>query len=129
MRRAMSLAVAAALALVIFALPAGATVDEITGMPCSGGNAVFGPPGITGGSHADNFAKPLFATGFLMIVPYPAGGPDAILFTFDTTHPASKITLTGTIIEEVPGLVYFADFVWDATKPFANCKKFAQPHP
>lgn len=31
------------------------------------------------------------------------------------------IRLTGTIIEEVPGFVYFAEFEWDETKPFANC--------
>lgn len=116
----------AALALVVLALPAGATVHEITGMPCSGGNAVFAPPGITGGSNADNFAKPLFATGFATISPYPAGGEGAILISFDETHPASKITLLGPIVEIEPG-VFLTLFEWDDTKPFANCKNFPQP--
>ncbi len=128
MRRAISLAAAAALALVVFALPAGATVDEITGMPCSGGNAVFGPPGITGGSQADNFANPLVASGFATIEPYPDGGEGAILISFDENHPASKIRLLGPIVEIEPG-VFLTLFEWDDTKPFANCKKFAQPNP
>lgn len=119
---------AAAMVLVVFALPAGATVDEISGMPCSDGHAVFGPPGITGESHADNLANPLFATGFATITPYPDGGQGAILISFNEDHPASKIRLLGVIVPtEEPG-VFVTAFEWDDTKPFANCAKFSQPH-
>ncbi len=124
MRRAISLAAAAALALVVLALPAGATVDELTGMPCSGGNAVFAPPGISDETKG-NFAKPLFATGFATITPHNGG----ILISFDENHPASKITLLPVEPVEIEPGVYITPFVWDDTKPFANCKKFAQPHP
>lgn len=50
---------------IAFAAPASATVHEITGMFCAGQNANYRPAGITGGSNANNFAKPLFATGFI----------------------------------------------------------------
>ncbi len=119
MRRAISIAVVAAMTLVAFALPATATVDELTGMPCSGGKAIFGPPGITGGSNADNFANPLFASGFASFI--PGGGPGGDdLISFDENHPASKITLTGEIVPIGPGL-WLTEFEFDLDRPFANC--------
>ncbi len=119
MRRAISIAVISAMTLVAFALPATATVDEITGMPCSGGKAIFGPPGITGGSNADNFANPLFASGFASFI--PGGGPEgADLISFDENHPASKIILTGELVEIEPGL-FLTEFEFDLNHPFANC--------
>ncbi len=119
MRRAISIAVVAAMTLVAFALPATATVDEITGMPCSGGKAIFGPPGITGGSNADNFANPLFASGFASFI--PGGGPGGDdLISFDENHPASKITLLGFLVEIEDGL-WLTAFEFDLSKPFANC--------
>lgn len=126
MRKAISLAAAAALALVVFALPAGATVDELTGMPCSGGNAVFGPPGISDPTKG-NFAKPLFATGFAtMSLDTPEAGD--VTVTFNPDHPASKIRLLGPIVEVEPGF-FLTIFEWDETKPPSNkCKKFDQPH-
>ena len=120
MRRAISIAVVSAMTLVAFALPATATVDELTGMPCSGGKAIFGPPGITGGSNADNFANPLFATGFASFI--PGGGPGGDdLISFDEDHKASKIILTGAIVPIGPGL-WLTEFEFDPAFPaFANC--------
>ena len=46
------------------AAPASATVHEIVGQWCSGQDELA-PPGISGGSRADNFAKPLIASGFV----------------------------------------------------------------
>ncbi len=117
MKRVSILAAVAALMMTLFAAaPASATVDELTGMPCSGGNAIFGPPGITGENGASdrggaNFAKPLFATGFATFV--PGGGPGGDdLISFDGNHPASKITLTGGLVEIEPGL-WITDFVFN----------------
>jgi hypothetical protein len=109
-------AVAAALALFAAALgatPASATVHEITGMACSDGHAMFGPPGITGqngNSHRGeaNFALPLFATGFATFD--PTGGPDGDpLISFDDSHPASKVILTGEVVEIEPDF-YVTEF-------------------
>lgn len=91
-----------ALLVGLLALPAGATVHEITGMECSGGNAMEAPPGLTGGSNADNFAQPLVATG---VVEFVEGEP---VFT---DHPASKV---------VPGAGFPP--VFDHSLPYANCK-------
>jgi hypothetical protein len=117
-RRAISLAVVAAMALIVFALPAGATVHEIAGMHCAqngnGGNPF--PPGVSGGSAADNFAQPLFATGFVdSVEPYL----DGVLISFDFDHPASKLAPSGEIVQVEPGL-YITGFVHDG--PYTNCK-------
>ncbi len=120
MRRAILIAVVSAMALVAFALPATATVDELTGMPCSGGNAIGFPPGVSGGSNADNLANALFASGFATFI--PGGGPGgADLISFDENHPASKITLTGGFFPAGPGL-FITDFEFDLDKGFANCR-------
>ncbi len=123
------MAVVSAMALVVFALPAAATVDEITGMWCSGGNAIFGPPGITGGSNApNNFAQPLFANRFASIdfsydgsTATPPGAP-APLVSFDFDHPASKIVATGDIVFVPFAGVYITEFELDSEKGFFNCK-------
>jgi len=104
---------------VAMALPASATVHEITGMLCSfkseGNTAVFNPPGITGENGESNqgeanLARPLFATGFATFD--PAGGPGGdALVTLDDDHPASKIQLTGEIVEIEPG-VWVTDFTF-----------------
>lgn len=108
------------MALVAFALPATATVDELTGMPCSGGNAIFFPPGVSGGSNANNDAQALFATGFATFV--PGGGPGGDdLISFDENHPASKITLIGGFFPVGPGL-WIDAFEFDLDKGFANCR-------
>lgn len=94
--------------LMAMALPAGATVHEITGMSCSGGNAAFNPPGLTGESNAENFARPLAATGVVEI------GNMGPVFT---DHPASKVEAGST-----PG-----DLDWDENHPSANCRNWAPP--
>ena len=113
--RLVSLATVAALtaALLAVAAPASGTVHEITGMGCSGGHAIFGPPGITGQNGASdradaNFALPLFATGFASFDPTGGPGGDALI-SFDENHPASKINLTGGLVEIEPG-VWITDF-------------------
>lgn len=118
MRRSLALAAVAVTTVLALALPASATVHEITGMFCSqtGGNPF--PPGISGGSKADNFAKPLFATGFVASVEPHNGG---ILISFDFDHPASKLVPTGEIVEVEPG-VFITGFALDPDHGFTNCK-------
>jgi hypothetical protein len=126
MRRSILAAVLAALAAMTFAMPASATVHEITGMFCAknGGNPF--PPGISGGSNANNFAKPLFATGFIESVdPSFAGdgtnGP-GVLITFDFDHPASKIAAHPTLDTFFVGdATYISAFVLDSSHGFTNC--------
>jgi len=125
MRRAILAAVLAALALMTFAMPAAATVHEITGMFCAGEHGNPFPAGLTGGSNADNFAKPLFATGFIESVePYAGDGVNGpgVLITFDFDHPASKLAPDpngGTIF--VGGGRYITAFVFDSSHGFTNC--------
>ena len=128
MRRAVLLAVVAAMALVVFALPATATVHEITGMECAqnaaGGNPF--PPGISGGSNADNFANPLFKNGFIESVePYLDGVGEAgfglgwVLISFDFDHPASKLAELPGVIFDFGGGTFVTGFVADG--PYTNC--------
>jgi hypothetical protein len=88
----------AAAALVWPALPANATVHEIVAQWCSGQDELA-PPGISGGSSADNFASPLAATGFIGD-PVPFNGPagPGLLVPFDYDHPAAKVQGTGFFI-------------------------------
>lgn len=82
---------------VAMAVPASATVHEIVGQWCSG-QEELNPPGITGGSNADNFAKPLMANGFVGDPVFvPALGGLLIPFNFD--HPASKVIGTGEFFQ------------------------------
>jgi hypothetical protein len=126
MRRAISVALVSAMAMVAFAIPAAATVHEITGMFCAqqGGNPF--PPGLSGGSNADNFAKPLFATGFVESVdPNFEGdgvnGP-GVLITFDFDHPASKLAPHPTLETFFVGDgTYISAFVLDSSHGFTNC--------
>ncbi len=86
-------------------------------MFCAGDHGNPFPPGISGGSSADNFAKPLDATGFVeSVTPYQ----DGVLISFDFDHPASKISPTGTIFQLAPG-TYVTGFVLDAEHGFTNC--------
>lgn len=88
----------AAAALVWPALPANATVHEIVAQWCSGQDELA-PPGISGGSSADNFARPLAATG-VVGDPVPFTGPEGpgLLVPFDYDHPAAKVQGTGIFI-------------------------------
>lgn len=84
----------ALLTVVALALPAAGTVHEISGMFCSPSGANPFPAGLSGGSNADNFAKPLMATGFIeSIEPFAGDGVNGpgVLVSFDFDHPASKV--------------------------------------
>jgi hypothetical protein len=127
MRRAISLALTAAMALVVFAMPATATVHEITGMFCAGeGGGNHFPPGLSGGSNADNFANPLFASKFITSVEEFAGdgvnGP-GVLISFDFDHPASKLAPHPTLETFFVGDgTYITAFVLDESHGFHNCR-------
>ena len=92
MRCAAVLIAAAALAIPV--APANATVHEIVAQWCAGGDPL-GPPGISGGSSADNFAKPLMASGFIEgIVPFR----DGFLVKFNYDNANAKVVGTGEFI-------------------------------
>ena len=123
MKRLFLAAILAALTVLIVALPASATVHEITGMFCAGEHGNHFPAGLSGGSNADNFGKPLFATGFVESVTEFAGdgvnGP-GVLITFDFDHPASKLAPHPTLdVFFVGDATYISAFVLDG--PYTNC--------
>jgi hypothetical protein len=124
MRRVTLAIVLSALGALAFAAPASATVHEITGMFCAGEHGNHLPAGISGGSRANNFAKPLFATGFVeSVTPYDDGvnGP-GVLITFDFDHPASKLKPHSTLDTFFfPGGTYVSAFELDTSHGFANC--------
>jgi hypothetical protein len=125
MRRAISVAVLTAAALLAFVAPASATVHEITGMFCAGEHGNHFPPGLSGGSSADNFAQPLFANGFVESVePYAGDGVNGpgVLISFDFDHPASKLAPHPTLDTFFVGDgTYISAFVLDSSAGFANC--------
>lgn len=132
MSRLLVRCVAVLVALVVPALsvtPAHATVHEIVAQWCSGGEEL-NPPGLTGGSNADNFAQPLMANGFVGD-PVPFTGPDGpgLLVVFNYDHPASKVRGTGVFIaiDETPaGPLYIELIEPDPSFPaFRHCPKLA----
>lgn len=129
--RRIGIVVAAAAVLGALALPAAATVHEITGMFCAGEHGNHFPPGLSGGSNADNFAKPLFANGFVESVePYAGDGVNGsgVLITFDFDHPASKLAPHPTLATFfVGGETYISAFVFDSSHGFTNCKELRSP--
>ena len=104
-----ALIVVAATVGIVFAqvVPASATVHEIVGQWCSGRDPL-GPPGISGGSNANNFAKPLEASGFIGPIeddfdPDGAGGqPEGSLITFNYDNPNVKVVGTGVFVNISP---------------------------
>lgn len=118
-QRALPVAALILTAAIVPAPPAAATVHEIVGQWCAGQGDLL-PPGISGGSNADNFAKPLFANGFIeSVTPYA----DGVLITFDFDHPASKLVSSGEIVQVQPG-VYITGFELDPQFPaFENCPR------
>jgi hypothetical protein len=120
---------AAAAALAWPALPASATVHEIVAQWCSGQDELA-PPGISGGSNADNFAKPLVATGFVGD-PVPFTGPagPGLLVPFAYDHPAAKVQGTGVfiVIGSTPaGPLYLELIEPDPSFPaFQHCPRLA----
>ena len=95
-----ALIVVAATLGIVFAqvAPASATVHEIVAQWCSG-HEPLGPPGISGGSKANNFAKPLNASGFI-IGTEPFVGPDGpgIRVLFNYGNPNVKVVPTGAVV-------------------------------
>lgn len=126
MRRTILAAVLAALAAMAVAMPASATVHEITGMLCAGDNAKLFPPGVSGGSNSGNFGRPLFATGFVeeVVAPYAGDGVNGpgVLIVFDFDHPASKLSPHPTLDTFFVGDgTYISAFVLDEGHGFTNC--------
>lgn len=115
-----TLAVLTAMAV---AAPASATVHEISGMFCAGEHGNHFPAGLSGGSNADNFAKPLFATGFVeSVAPYAGDGVNGpgVLITFDFDHPASKLAPHPTLDTFFVGdATYISAFVFAGG--YTNC--------
>ncbi|GAA1477046.1 hypothetical protein GCM10009623_14920 [Nocardioides aestuarii] len=118
-------------AQLLVATPAQATVHEIVGQWCSGHDPL-GPPGISGGSKADNVAKPLFANGFIGDpVPFDPEGdqPAGLLIPFNYQLPASKVVGTGVYfaIDTTPaGPLYIEAIAPDPTFPaFQRCPRLA----
>ena len=104
--RAIVVGVTAMSGAVLAAPPAQATVHEIVAQWCSGHDELA-PPGLTGGSNADNFARPLFASGFIGDpVPFdpPGDQPAGLLIPFDYSRPNAKVVGTGAFvpIDETP---------------------------
>jgi hypothetical protein len=98
-----ALIVAAATLGIVFAqvAPASATVHEIVWQWCSGRGELF-PPGLSGGSNANNFAKPLSASGFEAgIAPFE----DGFRIVFNYNNPNAKVVGTGdfVVIDEIDG--------------------------
>lgn len=123
--RRVTIVLVTTLAAALIALPAAGTVHEITGMFCAGEHGNHFPPGLSGRSRADNFAKPLFATGFVESVTAYAGdgvnGP-GVLITFDFDHPASKLAPHPTLDTFFVGDgTYISAFVLDSSHGFVHC--------
>ena len=125
MRRLTLALVLAALGALAVAAPASATVHEITGMFCAGEHGNHFPSGLSGGSSADNFGKPLFATGFVeSVTPYAGDGINGpgVLISFDFDHPASKLAPHPTLATFFVGDgTYITAFVFDSEHGFTNC--------
>jgi hypothetical protein len=109
--------------------PAHATVHEIVAQWCSGQDPL-GPPGITGGSNAGNFAQPLFASGFISDpVPFdpPGDQPAGLLIVFNYDQPNAKVIGTGVyvVIDQTPsGPLYLELIQPDPNFPaFKHCPR------
>jgi hypothetical protein len=129
MRRVITraLMVVAATVGIMFAqvAPASATVHEIVGQWCAG-QGELGPPGISGGSQADNFARPLVASGFIEgIVPFQ----DGFLVQFNYDNPNAKVVGTGVfvVIGEVDGAPLYLEVITPDTSfpAFQQCPRLA----
>jgi hypothetical protein len=121
----LALIVVAATVGIVFAqvVPASATVHEIVGQWCSGQDPL-GPPGISGDSQADNFAKPLNASGFIDgVVPFQ----DGFLVNFVYDNPNAKVVGTGefVVIGEVDGAPLYLELITpDSSFPaFQKCPR------
>ena len=106
-------------AVVLPAAPASATVHEIVAQWCAGHEELL-PRGITGGSNADNLARPLFAAKVIESV---TDYEDGVLFSLDFDHPAIKLVSTGDIVPIGPG-AYVTGFELDPEfAAFQHCPR------
>jgi hypothetical protein len=127
--RLLAIGVVAAAAAVLPAAPASATVHEIVGQWCSGQDPLE-PPGVSGGSSANNFAQPLNATGFIEgVVPFNGPAGPGLLIKFNYDHPAAKVVGTGVfvVVDQTPdGPLYLELITPDPNFPaFRNCPRLA----
>jgi len=127
--RILAAAAVVGIATLLPAAPASATVHEIVAQWCSG-HEPLEPPGISGGSNADNFAKPLNSNGFIRgTVPFTGSAGPGLLVDFDFGHPASKVVGTGVfiVIDETPaGPLYLQLIEPDPNFPaFQRCPGLA----
>ncbi|GAA1804118.1 hypothetical protein [Agromyces neolithicus] len=110
------------------AAPASATVHEIVGQWCSG-QEELAPPGITGRSNADNFAKPLFASGFISedLVPFTGDAGPGLLIEFNYDNPNSKVVGTGVFVVIDPSVPIYLELIEpDPSFPaFKHCPRLA----
>jgi hypothetical protein len=96
--RVLAAAAVVGIATLLPAAPASATVHEIVAQWCSGHDPLE-PSGLTGGSHADNFAQPLNSTGFIRgTVPFTGSAGPGLLVDFDFGIKATKVVGTGEYI-------------------------------
>lgn len=114
--------------VLVQAAPASATVHEIVGQWCSG-QEPLDPPGISGGSNADNFAKPLIASGFITgdLVPHTGSAGPGLLVEFDYDAPNSKAVGTGVFIVVDPSVPIYLELIEpDPNFPaFKSCPRLA----
>ena len=116
-RFALALATAGT-ALLVFAMPSGATVHEIIGQWCSG-QGDLAPRGISNPAKS-NFARPLFASGVATVVPNGAG-PGTVLIQFNFDHPAIKVVSAGPPVV-LFGNTWITPWTTDDDFPaFRNC--------
>ena len=107
-----ALVAAAATLGIVFAqvAPASATVHEIVGQWCSGRGELF-PAGLSGGSNADNVAKPLFASGFATTVPFDGSAGPGLLIQFDYDNPNAKVVGTGVFVVIDPTVPLYVELI------------------
>ena len=121
------IAAAAVIGIVLVpAAPASATVHEIVAQWCSGQDPL-GPPGVSGRSNADNFARPLIASGFITgnLVPFEGDAGPGLLIEFDYDVPNGKVVGTGEYFVIDPTVpVYVEQIAPDPDFPaFKSCPR------
>ena len=111
--------------------PAEATVHEIVAQWCSGQDEL-NPPGLTGGSNADNFAMPLVASGIVgEPIPFdpPGAQPAGLLIPFDYDRPNAKVVGTGVFIaiDETPAGPLYLELIEPDSgfAAFRHCPRLA----
>lgn len=127
--RLLAIGLITAVAVTVSSAPASATVHEIVAQWCSGQDTLA-PPGISGGSNADNFARPLNANGFIEgVVPFVGPQGPGLLINFNYDHPASKVVGTGNfiVVGQTPnGPLYLELIEPDPNFPaFKHCPRLA----